>query len=118
MASAVGDHFFPALDLDLAIDLPGAGEILGLEPNDVSLSDNPAGETAREDDDLPTPNSGSISASRTPGSDTTRRREAVIRKSRRVRTGCLTCRERHLKCDEALHRCQNCRKSAGSVAAA
>lgn len=32
-------------------------------------------------------------------------------KPRRVRTGCLTCRERHLKCDEALHRCQNCRKS-------
>lgn len=32
-------------------------------------------------------------------------------KPRRVRTGCFTCRERHLKCDEALHRCQNCRKS-------
>jgi Fungal Zn(2)-Cys(6) binuclear cluster domain len=32
-------------------------------------------------------------------------------KSRRVRTGCLTCRERHLKCDEALPRCQNCSKS-------
>lgn len=34
-----------------------------------------------------------------------------VGKPRRVRTGCLTCRERHLKCDEALHRCQNCRKS-------
>ncbi|OKL57939.1 hypothetical protein UA08_06521 [Talaromyces atroroseus] len=32
-------------------------------------------------------------------------------KSRRVRTGCLTCRERHLKCDEASPRCQNCSKS-------
>jgi hypothetical protein len=32
-------------------------------------------------------------------------------KSKRVRTGCLTCRERHLKCDEALPRCQNCSKS-------
>ncbi len=31
-------------------------------------------------------------------------------KSRRVRTGCLTCRERHLKCDEGLPDCLNCRK--------
>ncbi|CAI4213052.1 unnamed protein product [Parascedosporium putredinis] len=33
-------------------------------------------------------------------------------KSRRVRTGCLTCRERHLKCDEATPDCMNCRKSS------
>ena len=32
-------------------------------------------------------------------------------KPKRVRTGCLTCRERHLKCDEGLPHCQNCRKS-------
>ncbi|KAK3503171.1 hypothetical protein B0T13DRAFT_193453 [Neurospora crassa] len=32
-------------------------------------------------------------------------------KSRRVRTGCLTCRGRHLKCDEAFPECNNCRKS-------
>lgn len=32
-------------------------------------------------------------------------------KSRRVRTGCLTCRERHLKCDESTPDCLNCRKS-------
>ncbi|KZF23151.1 hypothetical protein L228DRAFT_267168 [Xylona heveae TC161] len=31
---------------------------------------------------------------------------------KRVRTGCLTCRERHLKCDEGLPSCQNCRKSS------
>ncbi|KAK7996553.1 hypothetical protein PG989_004593 [Apiospora arundinis] len=37
--------------------------------------------------------------------------EAVPAKSRRVRTGCLTCRERHLKCDEATPDCLNCRKS-------
>lgn len=34
-----------------------------------------------------------------------------VTKSRRVRTGCLTCRERHLKCDEAAPDCLNCRKS-------
>lgn len=32
-------------------------------------------------------------------------------KPKRVRTGCLTCRERHLKCDEAMPVCMNCRKS-------
>ncbi|KAF8241606.1 hypothetical protein K440DRAFT_641795 [Wilcoxina mikolae CBS 423.85] len=31
---------------------------------------------------------------------------------KRVRTGCLTCRERHLKCDEGTPDCQNCRKSS------
>jgi hypothetical protein len=31
-------------------------------------------------------------------------------KAKRVRTGCLTCRERHLKCDEAVPDCMNCRK--------
>ncbi|KAI1845867.1 hypothetical protein JX266_007954 [Neoarthrinium moseri] len=36
---------------------------------------------------------------------------AVPAKSRRVRTGCLTCRERHLKCDEGTPDCLNCKKS-------
>ena len=36
---------------------------------------------------------------------------AAVAKPKRVRTGCLTCRERHLKCDEAMPICQNCRKS-------
>jgi len=36
---------------------------------------------------------------------------AAASKPKRVRTGCLTCRERHLKCDEGLPNCQNCRKS-------
>lgn len=33
-------------------------------------------------------------------------------KPKRVRTGCLTCRERHLKCDEGLPVCQNCKRSS------
>lgn len=32
-------------------------------------------------------------------------------KPKRVRTGCLTCRERHLKCDEGMPHCNNCMKS-------
>ncbi|KAK5117360.1 hypothetical protein LTR62_005977 [Meristemomyces frigidus] len=37
--------------------------------------------------------------------------EAGSGKPKRVRTGCLTCRERHLKCDEGLPVCHNCKKS-------
>lgn len=37
--------------------------------------------------------------------------EVPVVKPKRVRTGCLTCRERHLKCDEGLPNCQNCKKS-------
>jgi hypothetical protein len=37
---------------------------------------------------------------------------AAASKAKRVRTGCLTCRERHLKCDEGVPDCQNCRKSS------
>lgn len=36
---------------------------------------------------------------------------AAAARPKRVRTGCLTCRERHLKCDEGLPDCQNCKKS-------
>lgn len=39
------------------------------------------------------------------------RKRRTAGKSRRVRTGCLTCRGRHLKCDEAVGQCENCRKS-------
>lgn len=35
----------------------------------------------------------------------------TMSKPRRVRTGCLTCRNRHLKCDEAMPICLNCQKS-------
>ena len=37
---------------------------------------------------------------------------ATAARPKRVRTGCLTCRERHLKCDEGVPHCQNCRKSS------
>lgn len=36
---------------------------------------------------------------------------AAVSRPKRVRTGCLTCRERHLKCDEGVPDCVNCRKS-------
>ncbi|TQS38794.1 hypothetical protein Golomagni_00693 [Golovinomyces magnicellulatus] len=37
---------------------------------------------------------------------------AIASKPKRVRTGCLTCRERHLKCDENQPVCNNCLKSS------
>jgi hypothetical protein len=35
----------------------------------------------------------------------------MSRKAQRVRTGCLTCRKRHLKCDETKPTCRKCHKS-------
>src|SRR4051812_7231288 len=51
-----------------------------------------------------------------PGSRTvsTKKRESDATadgKPKRTRTGCLTCRERHLKCDETKPCCNNCSKS-------
>ncbi|EGE83249.1 hypothetical protein RJZ56_002338 [Blastomyces dermatitidis] len=58
---------------------------------------------------------GGDSTSSGPGNAATRAANASgqmnTQKPKRVRTGCLTCRERHLKCDETLPRCQNCQKS-------
>lgn len=53
---------------------------------------------------MPTPEAAIVNA--------TEAAAAVANKPKRVRTGCLTCRERHLKCDEGLPHCQNCRKSS------
>ena len=37
--------------------------------------------------------------------------EPAATRPKRVRTGCLTCRERHLKCDEGSPDCHNCKRS-------
>ncbi|KAJ5558624.1 hypothetical protein N7535_008841 [Penicillium sp. DV-2018c] len=60
-----------------------------------------------------TPQSQASDSQSRPRSRTTRNKSAngSETKARRVRTGCLTCRQRHLKCDEAVGRCLNCRKS-------
>ena len=69
--------------------------------------------TPYDDGQISTPASSAIGTPRETENKNKRRSVAKTgkSKSRRVRTGCLTCRERHLKCDEALGRCQNCRKS-------
>ncbi|KGO43882.1 Protein of unknown function DUF3468 [Penicillium expansum] len=60
-----------------------------------------------------TPKSQASDSQSTPRPRSSRKKssDAPDTKARRVRTGCLTCRQRHLKCDEAVGRCLNCRKS-------
>lgn len=58
-----------------------------------------------------TPNSQKSDSPKPANATRKKASEAAETKAKRVRTGCLTCRERHLKCDEALGRCLNCRKS-------
>lgn len=48
----------------------------------------------------------------TTATDTAAIAAAAAARPKRVRTGCLTCRERHLKCDEGLPDCLNCKKSS------
>lgn len=51
------------------------------------------------------------SSNYSPGTRSKTSPSPLVGKSKRVRTGCLTCRERHLKCDEGAPDCNNCRKS-------
>lgn len=108
--ASVVDVQDPLSDLDLSIAAPSA-DAPGSETYSALVGEISQDAVSLDEGSAPTPNSSLISTSRAAGSDTNRTEELVAKKSRRVRTGCLTCRERHLKCDEAQHRCQNCRKS-------
>ncbi|KAJ5106883.1 hypothetical protein N7456_003558 [Penicillium angulare] len=62
-------------------------------------------------DSATTPSSQKDNSPRPSSANRKKSSEIAETKAKRTRTGCLTCRERHLKCDEALGRCLNCRKS-------
>ncbi|RAH58734.1 C6 zinc finger domain protein [Aspergillus piperis CBS 112811] len=116
MASALSDHVSVPSDLDLSLDLTASGQItdileFDLDENSLAVTTEAITQDTSPSDEggVSTPNSTSLDAPRP--SAAKRKSKIVLAKPRRVRTGCLTCRERHLKCDEALHRCQNCRKS-------
>ena len=66
-------------------------------------------ESPKDDSKATTPKSQKDSPR--PSANRKKSSEIAETKAKRTRTGCLTCRERHLKCDEALGRCLNCRKS-------
>ncbi|CAG8052653.1 unnamed protein product [Penicillium salamii] len=70
-------------------------------------------EPTQVDTTTSTPKSQSSDSQTPPRSRAGRRKTTDISetKGRRSRTGCFTCRQRHLKCDEAVGRCLNCRKS-------
>jgi hypothetical protein len=79
---------------------------------DVTLHGRPS--LTRESSTQSTPTSQALQTSpiSMTATEAQPRQDAVTAtKPKRVRTGCLTCRERHLKCDESLPNCQNCTKS-------
>ncbi|KAJ5527112.1 hypothetical protein N7513_011271 [Penicillium frequentans] len=76
-----------------------------------SKSQSPREPSPKEDPKARTPKSQKDNSPRPPSANRKKSSENADTKAKRTRTGCLTCRERHLKCDEALGRCLNCRKS-------
>ncbi|EAW12975.1 Zn(II)2Cys6 transcription factor domain-containing protein [Aspergillus clavatus NRRL 1] len=120
MASA-DNYALPLSDPDTPVSLPPQGSN-ALFNNILSSSQSPAlpanhliqedapeaSASLCEESEVPTSTNSPAS---TPRVTSKRRKRIAGTKPKRVRTGCLTCRERHLKCDEASHRCQNCRKS-------
>ncbi len=71
----------------------------------------PGSHAFASDLDGATLNIAPLAVSQLSPSDVDRESDVSIKKRKRVRTGCFTCRDRHLKCDEAQGQCQNCRKS-------
>lgn len=81
-------------------------------PNNYDISPRPAKRQKVTSQSQPTNSTRSISSMSAEGGGSTDGLAGPSAKPKRVRTGCLTCRERHLKCDEGLPNCQNCRKSS------
>lgn len=89
--------------------ISGDGDTHRARPSAAKSGSTPA--AAMEGDVRSKSSVSSRDAAATAGSTSPAGPEAAATKSKRVRTGCLTCRERHLKCDEAVPDCLNCRKS-------
>ncbi|KAJ5939268.1 hypothetical protein N7466_002402 [Penicillium verhagenii] len=68
-------------------------------------------QSPKQDPKAKTPKAQKEDSPRSSSASRKKSSEIADTKAKRTRTGCLTCRERHLKCDEALGRCLNCRKS-------
>ncbi|EFW14207.1 C6 transcription factor [Coccidioides posadasii str. Silveira] len=117
MSSTVGGHLLPQNDFDIPLNLaasPSVSAIPDYSGNGgayqiaAKVDSNPSqSATVKQQSAVGSTVAGAAAAGRGAGPAT--RPDAP--KSKRVRTGCLTCRERHLKCDETLPRCQNCQKS-------
>ncbi|KAF7116830.1 hypothetical protein CNMCM5793_005411 [Aspergillus hiratsukae] len=115
----VGNNAFPQSERNISIDsLSREGNANGDNiGSNTAVPELLAGQAPQDDapdtslfEESEVPTSTNSPAS-TPRVSSKRRKRIAGGKPKRVRTGCLTCRERHLKCDETSHRCQNCRKS-------
>ncbi|KAL2003414.1 hypothetical protein VTN02DRAFT_3924 [Thermoascus thermophilus] len=119
MASAVSGNLLSQSDFDIQLNLATAGTTL--HGGSFSISTKPITDFSSQSQlAIPhdhvrrfSPRSSSSGSPRDSDSKLKPQKEAIANdsKPKRVRTGCLTCRERHLKCDEAFPRCQNCQKS-------
>lgn len=117
MASAGEGNVLPPLGIDIAVGTPRLVDTEAakaqLKRDLVAFPDKLTTENDAEQES-PSDASGILTLSSAPSNVPHGPRggsKARARKPKRVRTGCLTCRERHLKCDEALHQCHNCRKA-------
>lgn len=126
MASAVSGNLLSQSDFDIQLNLAAAGttqsvSAFPLHGGSFSITTKPItdfpsqSQLAIPHDHVrrPSPRSSSSGSPRDSDNNLKPRKEVIANdsKPKRVRTGCLTCRERHLKCDEAFPRCQNCQKS-------
>ncbi|KAI1938610.1 hypothetical protein LOZ66_003413 [Ophidiomyces ophidiicola] len=114
MSSTVGGHLLPQNEFDIPLNL-GTPPSVPILP-DYSGNEGPYQISATVDSGLPRTTQGQepggpLGACSTPAAGANIGKLTLPPKPKRVRTGCLTCRERHLKCDETLPRCQNCQKS-------
>lgn len=90
------------------------GPPLPTPPRSVDIEFKSSYNMASNSSQIPTPNTIDNSPNRTSTGEEGAKEQAhsAGSKPKRVRTGCLTCRERHLKCDEGAPICQNCKKSS------
>ncbi|KKZ63669.1 hypothetical protein EMCG_02037 [[Emmonsia] crescens] len=121
MASTVGGNLLPQSEFDIPLNLAASATTTAVgdypvngDTYQIAAKAATNFNTQPQKKKLKNTNGGD-SASSGPVNTTLRTASASgqtsTQKPKRVRTGCLTCRERHLKCDEALPRCQNCQKS-------
>ncbi|OAX83315.1 hypothetical protein ACJ72_02315 [Emergomyces africanus] len=121
MASTGGGNLLPQSEFDIPLNLTAsaaatAGGDYPVDGDTYQIAAEAATnfDTQPQEKNLKNTNGGdgaSSGAGNTAPKTTNTSGQTNPQKSKRVRTGCLTCRERHLKCDEALPRCQNCQKS-------
>ncbi|WEW57713.1 hypothetical protein PRK78_003180 [Emydomyces testavorans] len=116
MSPTVGGHLPPQNEFDIPLNLVTSSSVSAIPDYSgnggtyqlpTKVDSNPPQKPIPKEGSGQVAGGGTTSAERTAAPLD----RSAAPKPKRVRTGCLTCRERHLKCDETLPRCQNCQKS-------